>query len=241
MTKTLLVTGASSDTGIALLRKIYPHYGCIFAHYCHMSSDLEKLQVEIGEPLHLLQADFTKEEEIRQMLLAIDEIGCVPNHIVHIPAQKTVNQRFHKTTWQEYNLAMETALASIIMILGKYIPHMSRQKYGKIVFMLTAYTLNIPPKYQTPYVVSKYALLGLMKSLAVEYAEKGIMVNGVSPNMMETKFLDDIPDMVKEQSAAKSPLRRILQVEDVVPTFEYLLSDAADTVTGQNIGIMDIM
>ena len=85
--------------------------------------------------------------------------------------------------------------------------------------------------------MTKYALLGLMKSLSVEYADKGIMVNGVSPDMIETKFLKDIPDLVIRQNAERSPLKRNLTIEDVVPTFDFLLSDAADTITGQNIGI----
>lgn len=68
------------------------------------------------------------------------------------------------------------------------IPNMAKKKYGRIVFMLTSCTINNPPKYQSSYVTVKYALLGLMKALAVEYADRGITVNGVSPDMMETKF-----------------------------------------------------
>lgn len=171
------------------------------------------------------------------MLIAIEEKGIVPSHIVHISAQRTINQRFHKTEWNEYEKAMETALRSVIMILNCFLPYMKKEKYGKILFMLTSYTLNNPPKHQAAYVVTKYALLGLMKSLSVEYADKGIMVNGVSPDMIETKFLKDIPDLVIRQNAERSPLKRNLTIEDVVPTFDFLLSDAADTITGQNIGI----
>ena len=63
------------------------------------------------------------------------------------------------------------------------------------------------------------------------------MVNGVSPDMMETKFLADMPELIIRQYAENSPAGRNLTVEDVIPTFEYLLSDGADMVTGQNIGI----
>ena len=76
-----------------------------------------------------------------------------------------------------------------------------------------------------------------MRNLAAEYAPKGITVNAVSPDMMETKFLSELPELIKEQSANKNPLGRNIYVDEVIPTIEYLLSSGSDVVTGQNIGI----
>ena len=103
--------------------------------------------------------------------------------------------------------------------------------------MLTDSVIGMPPKFLSPYITVKYALLGLMKSLAVEYAGKGITINAVSPDMMETKFLSGIPELVIEQNAKNNPLGRNLTVDDVIPAFEYFLSEKANVVTGQNIGI----
>lgn len=237
MNKVLLITGASSDVGISLIERIYNRYDVILAHYCNSNQRLLELKEKLGDKIQLYQADFTDIASVNEMLTAIRNRGSIPNHIVHISAQRTLNQRFHSTEWEQYERAMETALMSIVTILNCFIPYMKKAKYGKIIFMLTSCTLNNPPKYQTSYVVTKYALLGLMKSLSVEYAEKGIMVNGVSPDMIETRFLSDVPDLVIRQNAERSPLKRNLVVEDVIPTFDFLLSEAADTITGQNIGI----
>ena len=104
--------------------------------------------------------------------------------------------------------------------------------------MLTSYTLGgVPPRFQSPYITVKYALYGLMRTLASEYASKGITVNGVSPDMMETRFLSEIPRLVIEKHAADSPLGRNITVQDVAPAIAYLLSDQAQAVTGQNLGI----
>lgn len=237
MNKILLITGASSDVGVSLIQRVYNQYDVILAHYCNSDQRLLKLKEKLGDKIQLCQADFTDIASVKKMLTVIENEGNIPSHIVHISAQRTVNQRFHKTKWEEYEKAMETSLMSIVMILNCFLPYMKKAKYGKIVFMLTSYTLNNPPKHQAAYVVTKYALLGLMKSLSVEYAEKGIMVNGVSPNMMETRFLSDIPDLVIRQNAERSPLKRNLVVDDVIPIFDFLLSEEADTITGQNIGI----
>lgn len=119
-----------------------------------------------------------------------------------------------------------------------FLPHMHRQRYGKIVLMLTANIFDkMPAKFQASYVAVKYALLGLMKSIAVEYEGKGITCNGVSPDMVRTKFLSDLPELLVEQYAANRPLKKILTVDDVVPAFEFLLSEGADCINGMNIGI----
>ena len=101
--------------------------------------------------------------------------------------------------------------------------------------MLTSYTDNMPPRFMTPYISAKYALLGLMKALSVEYADKGIMINAVSPGMMETKFLAKTFEHAVEQNAAKSPFGRNLYVDEIIPTIKFLMSDGADRITGQNI------
>lgn len=63
------------------------------------------------------------------------------------------------------------------------------------------------------------------------------MVNAVSPDMMETKFLSELPDLIIEQSAKNNPLGRNIYVQEVIPTMEYLLSEGSNIVTGQNIGV----
>jgi len=73
--------------------------------------------------------------------------------------------------------------------------------------------------------------------LAAEYSDKGITVNGISPEMIETKFLSDLPTFVVEKNAIDSPLGRNLTVQDVVPMIEFLLSDSAIAITGQNLAI----
>lgn len=235
--KVLLVTGASSDVGLALIKKIGGNYKKIWAHYHGSREGIEELQQTFGDMVVPIQADFTSEESTRAMIKAIETSGDLPDHVVHLSAPKARNLQFHKVAWSDFQRELDTSLRSVTEILMAFLPKMAKKKQGKVVFMLTAYTLGVPPKFQSVYVTAKYALLGLMKSLAAEYAAKGVAVNGVSPEMMETKFLSELPELIVEQNAQNSPLGRNLSVEDVVPAFEYLLSDASDAVTGQNLAI----
>ena len=235
--KILLVTGASSDLGSKLIRDTYKNYDKIWAHYNSSADIVNGLKEELGNIICPIQADFSSSDSTLRMIEEIKKSGEFPNHIVHFSAPKAKNLQFRKTTWDNYQYEMDTSLRSITMILQVFLQGMAKENYGRIVFMLSAYTMGMPPKYQSIYVTTKYALLGLMKSLSVEYADKGITVNAVSPEMIDTKFLSDLPDLIVEQNAQNRPSGCNLKVEDVVPTIINLLKDD-NTVTGENIPIL---
>lgn len=239
MEKILLITGATSEVGMQLVKEIHGDYDKIYLQYRTMNDDFKGLLDACNEngKIVTLQADFMDTESIEAMISKIKESGALPNHIVHLPAPKAYNKQFHKDKWENYEAGWEVSVHSIVLLLQAFIPYMAKNRYGRIVFMLTSCTQNYPAKYQSGYVTVKYALLGLMKSLAVEYADKGITVNGVSPDMMETKFLSDIPEMIVEQNRENSPLGRNILVEEVTPLMKHMLSDAGVSMTGQNIGI----
>lgn len=233
--KTLLITGASSDVGLKLMEKIAGKYERVWAHYCHSKDAIDALgQKRVIVPI---QADFAQIDDTKRLIEEITRSGEFPDHIVHLSACKAVSQKFQRCAWQDYQDGIDASLRSIVMVLQSFLPTMAKKRQGRIVFMLSSYVTGIPPRGQSPYVVAKYALLGLMKTLSAEYAGKGITVNAVSPDMMETKFLEKIPDLIVQQSAKNNPLGRNIEVGEVLSAFEYFLSEGAGAVTGQNIGI----
>lgn len=239
MKKILLITGASSEVGIALLQTVYEDYERIYLQYRTMNKALQDTVAGLSKrvELILLEADFTKAESVENMIQEIRESGILPNHVVHFPAPKAYNRQFHKDKWENYELGWEISVHSIVLLLQEFMKDMVKDRYGRIVFMLTGNTQNLPAKYQAGYVTVKYALLGLMKALAVEYINRGITVNGVSPDMTETKFLSELPELIIEKNREKSPLGRNIYIEEIVPVIKLLLSDSGASITGQNIGI----
>lgn len=237
--KILFVTGASSELGCGLIEMVADRYNLIVAHYRSSIERLLPLEEKLGSKLMLVQADFSDATSVRKMLDILNERDVKPDHIVHLAALPMENKHFKKQNWCNFAENIETDLRPIVDILEEFMPAMSKQKYGKILFMLTSCTVGMPPKYTTVYTTAKYALLGLMKSLAAEYADKGITVNGVSPEMIDTRFLKDLPDLIKEMNAQNMPMGQNLKVEQVIPTMAFLLSDGADMISGQNIAIND--
>lgn len=237
MNKKILIMGASSDIGFELINKIADKYSVIVAHYCNWNDKLEQLKKKYKSKICFFKADLCNISELNNMILEIKKEQLEPDHIVYLPAFKTNLQKFNKLEWDYFEKGWTISVQAAVILLQAFLPYMKKQKYGKVVFMLTSFTLDMPPKYQTAYTTVKYALLGLMKSLAVEYGEKGITVNGISPDMIQTKFLSNLPTIAIEQYIQSKPSRKILSVEDVVPTFCYLLSEGANCINGENIGI----
>lgn len=239
MGKVLLVTGASSEVGVRLIEEIYSDYDRIYMQYRTMNNELQQL-IERLEPecnIVPIQADFSDVESVNNMIDEIKKSTILPDNIVHIPAPKAYNKQFHKDRWENYESGWDISVRSIVLILQAFIANMAKNRYGRIVFMLTSCTNNNPPKFQSSYVTVKYSLLGLMKSLSVEYISKGITVNGVSPDMMETKFLSELSELIIEKNRENSPIGRNIYVDEVVPVIQYMLSDSAASMTGQNIVI----
>ena len=231
--KNLLIVGGSSEIGRSLLDAVSDDYDTIYVHYHSNKEALFPYQERLGKKVHLIEADFLDEKSTKNFSECIKELNIT--HMVHLPSIRIENQRFAKLTWSDFERSLDSQVRSAYYTLHAVLPQMAKLKYGKIVILLTSCTKWVPPKYLSSYVTSKYALMGLMKSVASEYAEKGITINGVSPSMVETRFLENIPSLVAEQNAANSPLKRNAKPDDIIPMIRFLLSDDSKYITEQNI------
>ncbi len=232
----ILIIGASSDIGIDLIKTLDEDI-LILAHYNSSGKDLIELSKKIKNILVPLQADLSSEDEITSLLDNIEENYGIPNKIVHLAANKVENIRFKDVKWSDFEKDINISLKSAVLILNRFLPKLSQEKQGKVVLILSSYVLGVPPKALSHYTTIKYALLGLVKSLASEYAGKNIQINAISPSMVETKFLDNINEKLVELSAYNHPLKRNATVEDITPTIKLLLSEDSNYINGINIPI----
>ena len=232
----ILIIGASSDVGMGLIKHL-DEDAMILAHYNSSSENLIELSKQIKGTLIPLQADLSTEDKINIFLNNIEFNYGIPTQIVHLVANKVENIRFKDVNWTDFENDINVSLKSAVIILNRFLPKLAKKKQGKVVFMLSSYVLGVPPIALSHYTTIKYALLGLVKSLASEYASKNIQINAVSPSMVETKFLDNINEKLVELSAYNHPLKRNATVEDIVPTIKFLLSESSNYMNGINIPI----
>lgn len=235
MQKKLLILGSSSDIAIKYLQQYATNYHIIVAHYNNDSTKLQQLNKELERKIELVQADFSDEDKLVKFPIELKEKYSDFTHIIHFSSEKVKNCKYGKSEWNEYNNSINIQVRSIYEVLKVFLPIMSKNKYGKIVFTLSSCVKGVPPKYWGNYVMAKYSLLGLMKLLSSEYANKNININGVSPSMVETDFLENIPSLIVEKNAKLSPLERNAKTDDIVPVIDFLLSEESKYIMGQNI------
>lgn len=234
MDSVLLVLGASSEIGSEYIKQSCDTYSIIIAHYNSNCENLLHLKSVLGDKLLLIQGDFSQPDEIEKFINEIYPYKSQITHILHCPAVKIVHERFTKYAWEEIQKDINIQVASIYKISQLLMAFMSKNKQGKIVFILSSNTITTP-KFMLGYTIVKYTLLGFMKALAAEYADKNININAISPSMVETQFLSSIPEFVVQQNAASNPKKRNAQTTDITPLVNFLFSHNADYITGQNI------
>jgi len=232
----ILIIGASSDIGVNLIESINDE-ALIIAHFNKSNEKLLELSKNINNELVTLKADLSKEDEINQLLDAIESDYGIPNIIVHLAANKVENIRFKDISWSDFEKDINVSLKSVVLVLNRFLPKMAKLKKGKVLIMLSSYVLGVPPKALSHYTSIKYAMLGLAKSLASEYADKNIQINSVSPSMIDTKFLDNINKKFVELNAYNHPLKRNARVSEITPIIKMLISKESDYINGVNIPI----
>ena len=232
----ILIIGASSDIGLNLIKNVSDE-ALIIAHYNSSNGKLLELSKTIKNELITLQSDLSKEVEINKLISTIEENYGTPNKIIHLAATRVENIRFKDIEWNDFEKDINVSLKSAVLILSRFLPKLSKEKRGKVVLMLSSYVLGVPPKALSHYTTVKYAMLGLVKSLASEYSDKNIQINAISPSMVETKFLDNINEKFVELSAYNHPLKRNAIVEDITPIIKMLISNESNYINGVNIPI----
>ena len=113
---------------------------------------------------------------------------------------------------------------------------MMRAKAGRII-NLASVVAELGNPGQAAYGASKAALIGLTKTLAREYASRGVTVNAVAPGFIDTDMTRNLPEDAKKYMLEQIPLARIGQPDDVAAAVLFLCSDEASYITGQVIRV----
>ena len=228
MENNLLITGSSSDVGRSFIEQYGHKFDKIYAQYRTVPPNITSSNVEF------VRCDFSIDFELEKLCQFISEKKI--SHFIHLPATPPQYHRFHEIPLEEVEIDYKVQYRSAFLIIQSLIKSMKSHHRGKIVFMLSKYvTMDVPPKFISSYIVTKYALLGLVKTLSAEYSGYGININAISPSMIATKFINNLPEYIIQQEAELSNRKTLLHTEDVIPTIDYLLSDASNSICGQNI------
>lgn len=238
-TEATLITGASSDIGCAIARSLLsrPDGPIVLAHSFKSRERLQLLQTEFGSRLQILESDFSKRSSVEAMAEQIESEHGAPATIIHLPALPLIYERFTKFNWDRFETDLAIQVESAVILLQRFLPRMVKLPRARVLFVLSSVVHGVPPKYMSMYTTIKYTQLGLMRSLAAEYASSTVRINAISPSMVETRFIQEIADVAVKMSASANPQGRNATTADLLGAIDFLLSPAADFIHGIDIPI----
>jgi len=237
--KIALITGASKGLGKAMALAL----GEAGARLALVARDLNRLNETAeavratGAEAEVYQTDVTGEEQVLALEKAvIGRFGRVD--ILINNAGINIRKSLGELTLEDWRLVMDTNLTSVFLLCRAFVPHMKGRGYGRIINLTSIMSwVGLPGR--VAYSASKTGLLGLTRCLALELAEEGITVVGISPGPFATEMNAPLirdPE-INAQFMARIPVKRWGRVEEIGKLAVYLCTEEAGFITGTDIVI----
>jgi 3-oxoacyl-[acyl-carrier protein] reductase len=146
----------------------------------------------------------------------------------------TKDNLFLRMSEEEWDAVLSVNLTGAFKSTKALIKSMVKARKGKIINIASIVGV-IGNAGQANYSASKAGLIGFTKSLAREFAIRGITANAVAPGFIRTAMTDQLSDKVKDGLLTRIPLKRLGEAQDIANTCLFLASADADYITGQTI------
>jgi 3-oxoacyl-[acyl-carrier protein] reductase len=237
--KTALIIGSTGGIGSATCLQLAKDGFEIAIHYYKNKNKAENLKKQIeklGRKAVIVSGDIISPEDIIEIkeksMRVIGNISIIVNcSTIPVP-----NIKFADLEWGDMRAHYDINIKGSFNLLREFVPDWEKAQFGKFISLTTLATEK-PNAQWLPYITSKTALNGFVKALAFELAPKGIRINLVSPGMVDTQLIADIPEKVRLLSAAQTPLRILATAEDVAGAISFLASDKSNYLTGETIRV----
>lgn len=241
--KSVLVTGASSGIGQAIAVR-FAAEGCNVAinYRSDENGAAETLKmghsvrISTNSKLHLVQADVSREEDVTRMFAdVLAQFSRLDILINNAGIQKAASSEQLEVT--DFDRVLGVNLRGPFLCAREAIRHFLSREGGGVILNNSSVHQEIPkPKYLS-YSISKGGMENLTRTLALEFAGRGIRVNAVGPGAVITPINNAWIHDPKAKAEVEShiPMGRAADAEEIASVFTFLASDEASYITGQTI------
>ena len=235
--KVALVLGGNGGIGLEVIKSLAGKGINVCATYHSNKKDLEKLQGSNKGKVSSYQMDLSDEVSINN---AFDEISKEYNKIDIVVFSVTPpikNKQILKMEWKDFQEHLDLQIKGLFYIIQNLKAQLEAKHKTKFIILLTEYCIGKPPAGLSHYVSAKYCLRGFAKSMAIEFAKYNCTVNMISPGMVDTNLISNLPPKLVEITSESNPLKRIAKAKDVANVVLFLSSDDSDYLNGVNITV----
>ena len=231
--KNILITGASGGIGNELVKKFVSLGGNVLGTGTKAEKlDLLKKKYPTIKVKKFDVSDHARIEEfIENVTLELGGLDILINN-----AGTNMDNLSLRMKEEEWKKIIDINLTSTFLLTKNGIKKMLKNKFGRIVNItsVVGHTGNLG---QANYSASKAGIIGMSKSLAIEYAKKNITINCVSPGFIQSNMTMNIADKVKIYLTSRIPMGRLGSGEDVSNCVAFLSSTQASYITGETIHV----
>jgi 3-oxoacyl-[acyl-carrier protein] reductase len=228
--KTAFVTGSTRGIGHAIARALHAA-GAKVAVAGRDRARAEAVAAELGDRAAGVACDVAQGAQV-EAAIAAAEAALGPIDILVNNAGLTRDNILLRLTDADWNAVLDANLKGAFHTTRAVIKGMMKRRAGRIVNITSIVGLT-GNKGQANYAASKAGLIGFTKSVAKEYASRGVLANCVAPGFIETDMTAALPDEARATLLQDIALGRLGRPEDVAGAVLFLASDLAGYITGQ--------
>jgi 3-oxoacyl-[acyl-carrier protein] reductase len=232
-----LITGAAQGIGkaIALLLARNGADTVISDVNLEKAEETAREVEALGRKAMAIRADVAKYADVEKMVESVlERFGRID--ILVNNAGIARDKLMLRMTDEDWDAVLNINLKGTFNCTKAVIRHMSKQKQGKIV-NIASVVGEMGNAGQANYSASKAGVIGLTKTTAREFAQRGINVNAIAPGYIETPMTDALPEKAKEELKRMIPMDRLGKPEDVAEGVLFLVSKASSYITGQVLNV----
>lgn len=236
--KVAIITGSSRGIGRAIAQKLAADGAKVVINYSNNAQAAQEVADLLNQTkiiAHIIQADVSyygeAEKLVQETIKIFGRVDILVNN-----AGITRDNLLLRMKEDDWDAVMNTNLKGVFNCTKAVLKPLLKQRSGKIVNISSVVGL-MGNAGQANYAAAKAGIIGFTKSVAKEVASRGINVNAVAPGFIITEMTKVITDEVRKDMLEAIPLGRFGSPEDVANVVNFLVSTAADYVTGQTIAI----
>jgi 3-oxoacyl-[acyl-carrier protein] reductase len=227
--KNIMISGAASGIAQAYVKMMnYDLFDNIVL--------VDKANIEFSHPKVLkYKCNIALDGEVHSLFADLYSKNILINFAVNAAGVPGPNKSFESSTVADFDRIMQVNLRGTYLMLDQQIKHMLENKSGKVL-NITSVLASCGMCGSSFYSASKAAIVAMSKSLAIEYAEKNITINCLSPGGVDTPLIDDLKQRIGLKTLAGiHPVKRIATPNEIANYMKFIIEQDTSFMTGAEL------